>query len=85
MMEIHIGVMVSPAPLMTPERLWVTAMAMYPTASMHIMRILRSTSSEVPVKIPIRFLPNSRMRTVITADVPAAIMVPCLAPCSTRS
>jgi hypothetical protein len=28
MMEIHMGVMVSPAPRITPERIWVTPMAM---------------------------------------------------------
>ena len=52
-MEIHMGVIVSPAPRITPERLWVTAIATYPTAIMLIIRILKATSSDVFVKIPI--------------------------------
>ena len=79
------GVMVSPAPLITPDRHWVTAMAIYPTASICMRCMLNSTSSFVSVKIPIRYLPKIRINEVITADMTAAMMVPSLAPFSTLS
>ena len=41
--------------------------------------------SGVEVNIDIRYLPNSRIRMVIAVDVPTAMAVPCLAPCTTRS
>ena len=83
--EIHMGVMVSPAPRITPDRLWVTAMARYPTASTRIMLALSSTRAVVWVKMRIRFGPNSRISTVMTADKPTAISVPCRVPWCTRS
>ena len=39
------------------------------------MLALRVTSSEVSVKIAIRFLPKTRIRRVITAEVPSAMAV----------
>ena len=46
---------------LTVDGLWVTAIAMYPTARILIIRMLRSTSASVSVKIPIRYLPKIRI------------------------
>ena len=35
-MEIHIGVIVSPAPRITPDKVWVMDIAIYPPAKIHM-------------------------------------------------
>ena len=42
-------------------------------------------SSVVSVKIPIRYLPNSKIKTVMVVETPTAMIAPCTAPFSTRS
>ena len=51
MIEIHMGVMVSPAPRITPERIWVIPIAMYPTARIRIIRTPVEITSGVEVNI----------------------------------
>lgn len=74
--EIHMGVMVSPAPRMTPERDWVMALAKVANGEYLHHVGTESYQFEVSVKIAIRFLPKTRIRRVITAEVPSAMAVP---------
>lgn len=75
----------SPAPRITPDKHWVTAMATYPSANIRIICMLKSTNSLVSVKIDMRYFPKVKIIMVITAEVLTAIIVPCLVPSSTLS
>jgi hypothetical protein len=84
-MEIHMGVTASPAPRMTPERDWVTAMPIKPMDRIRINRIPVSMMASVLVNRLMMDHPKIRTASVMTTDTPTASKVPCLAPCWARS
>lgn len=76
--EIHIGVIVSPAPRMTPESDCVIAME-YSRPQGSSLIALNVTSSVVFVKIPIRWWPKITIG-VMVVEVPTAPVFPVLHP-----
>ena len=85
MTEIHMGVTVSPAPRIAPERVCVMDMAMYPSASMRICRAPIATNSAVSVNRCIKLGPKQRIHTTSVIETASASLMHALVPSRTRS